>query len=117
MTYYNNSTIKVFHEDKYPNNQECTWQIAAPMNQLISFGFTDFDLAQGDYVLVRDGVNESAVVLKNFSDSKPDRRMSSSSSFLWIKFKSAKNFKGRGFIMDFMYYNRSLVGECYTFFL
>lgn len=44
-----------------------------------------------DYFIIRDGVNESALVLKNFT-TKPglDKRWASSDKYLWIRFKSDK---------------------------
>ena len=109
-----------FYPDFYPNNQECTWLVSAPEHQAISFGFKSFDLIQpGDYVEVRDGITEHAVVLKN-STSKPKlfHWWTSRGQYLWVKFKSDQQIVGKGFEMNFTFVEEAdQVSNCKYIFL
>lgn len=83
----------------YLNNLSCTWFITAPQQQIISFWFTKFDLLQpGDFIEIRDGVNDSAIMINNFT-TKPglNDRWSSSDNGLWIRFNSDSDGVATGF--------------------
>jgi len=92
----------------YPNNLECKWRITASKQyQVIEFIVPEFALTQpGDYLVVRDGPNEGAVVLKNFTEAPdPDVRIRSSGSQLWVTFKSDQEYCNRGFLLKFIFVN------------
>ena len=91
-----------FYPDFYPNNRECTWLINAPHHKVIRIRFKTFDLIAGDYVEVRDGSNNSAVVLKNFTSKQyANMTWTSSGNSLLIKFKSDEQHTSTGFDLAF----------------
>jgi len=75
----------------YANDLSCTWLITALQQKIIKFWFTKFDLVQpGDYLEIRDGKNDSAVMLQNFTTKWPDKRdvWLSPENYLWVRFQS-----------------------------
>lgn len=90
-----------FYPDYYTNNQDCKWLVIASSNQIVSVMLTRLDLAQGDFLEVRDGKDETAAVLTNLSSKTrlPDGLRRSSGRFLWVRFKSDHQYVGKGFSM------------------
>lgn len=102
------STLRPFYP-LYYNNLRCTWLITAPRRQIVKFWFTEYGLSQpGDYLEVRDGVDDSALLVKNFT-TKPDlnERWASSSSYLWIKFESNEDLVSTGFDLSFKFVKKT----------
>lgn len=92
-------------EPFYSNNIQCTWLVTAPQHQVVRFWFTKLDLAQpGDYIVIRDGSNDSASLVGNFTD-KPNlnERWISSNNSLWIRFTSDNNTVGEGFDLNWKF--------------
>jgi len=90
------------YPEPYPPNQKCTWLISAANNTTVGFKFTDFNLTTGDYVEIRDGNNESDVLLHFYNSSRPklDHWWTSSGQFLWVRFYSNYEYGGlKGFKM------------------
>jgi len=56
----------------------------------------------GDYLEIRNGIDDSAEIIKNFTN-KPDlnERWSSSGSCLWIRFESDEEIVSSGFNLAF----------------
>jgi len=82
--------------------------VEAPPNMIIAFSLTKFDLARGDYLEIRDGKNEKAVVLKNFTNTSPasEKQPPSTGQFLWVKFKSDNQRCGSGFRMPLTFLHK-----------
>lgn len=61
-------------------------------------------LAQGDYIEFRDGMNENATLMRTLTRTGRNvyLPLSSTGRFLWMKFKSDKEFTGTGF--QLLYY-------------
>lgn len=85
--------------DYYYNNMKCAWQIVAPENKYIQFAFEYIRLGPGDYVEIRDGMNESSVLLGNATRASTWVVLNwfSSGRYLWVKFTSDEEGVGRGF--------------------
>merc|ERR1712136_69158 len=84
------------------NNANCTWQISAPTNKIVSFKFASFDLeahgnCQYDYVNVYDGIDTSAPLIGKYCGSvAPDLILSTSNS-MTIEFITDDLVTGDGF--------------------
>lgn len=100
-TYYINSPAN------YSSNDERTWNITAPQDKLIKIRFKVYRLSQpGDYVVIRDGQNANAPVLKNFSseaDGTGDSWFTSGGPNLWMKFKANSSGIDQEFSLKYRY--------------
>lgn len=73
----------------YWSNEKCTWLMTAPSKQLVRIYIQSLDIVQpGDYLVARDGSDESAVLLRNFTTGDVNRWWTSSGRFLWLKYTS-----------------------------
>ena len=72
----------------------------APSNSVVKFMVSKINLAKHDYLEIRDGRDESDVMLKNLSSTETEssnQMYKSTGPFLWIKFKSDKQKVSEGF--------------------
>jgi len=94
------------YPEPYPRSQRCTWLVSAPNGTAVGFKLDDFELATGDYVEIRDGKNESDVLLQLYNITKPrlGHWWTSSGQFLWVRFKSNHDYaRLRGFKMKIQF--------------
>lgn len=98
----------------YPNNKECKWLVKAPKKQFLRFSFQHCMFARGDFLEIRDGLNESAALIVNFTILSGTKQCfgkatwTSSGRYLWVRFKSDKKDVSKGF---YMYWNFVERGE------
>lgn len=99
-----------FSPDYYTNNQECQWLVVAPSNKRIEFLLAEINLAKGDYLVIKDGVNESSLMLRNISSegSTSGKSWESSGSVLWVKFKTDHQNVGKGFKILLIFQDKSM---------
>jgi len=96
-----------FSPDYYTNNQECQWLVIAPSTHTIDFLLTEVDLGTGDYLVIKDGASDSAVVLRNISKgSPPNNQRASSGGMLFVNFKTDHQNVGKGFKVHLMFQNK-----------
>lgn len=99
-----------YHPEYYTNNLECKWLVKAPSNKIVKFLVSKVDLAPNDFLEIRDGVNESAVLSKNVtstSETQPlNKFIKASGHLLWVKFKSDHQLVGKGFSIHLVFENR-----------
>lgn len=65
-----------------------------------------FDLVQpGDYIEIRDGDNERAMIIRNYTTKAAlSERWSSSHNNLWIRFQSDDEVVASGFNLNWRFY-------------
>lgn len=97
-----------FFPDYYANNQECKWLIEAPEHKNIIFWFTEFKLVQpGDFIEIRDGLNDSKVMVESFTiDKDKKQRWVSSGRYLFVRFQSDKSISAEGFNLTYKFVNK-----------
>lgn len=113
------SITSPFFPEHYANNQECKWLIEAPKDKIIQFWLTQFDLAQpGDYLEIRDGMNDTNDLIRNIS-TEPDlsERWSSTGRYLLVKFKSDKSIVAKGFTLAYTTVKGGMRHQCYSIYL
>lgn len=89
-----------FHPDYYSNNHDCKWLVKAPLGKIVKFLVSKVDLVKHDFLEIRDGVNESAMIMKNVSTTGTESSngfVQSTGRFLWVRFKSDHEYVGKGF--------------------
>lgn len=86
------------YPEPYPRHQTCTWIVTAPDDKTVGFKFTDFELAPGDFVEVRDGKNKTDELLNFFNRSKVrlNHWWTSTGQFLLVWFKTINKSNSRG---------------------
>jgi len=94
----------------YPHSVDCYWIISAPPNQRVRFQFVDtfaiesHDSCAYDYVELRDGGTENApVITKVCGNSLPANTQTSTSNFMWVRFRSDYSSNGAGFRANVTY--------------
>ncbi|XP_045485243.1 cubilin-like [Pieris rapae] len=94
--------------DTYEPNKDCTWTISVPEGQQIALKIKDFDLEMpirekcdlGDYLLIRDGLSDSAPLLAKLCGSFKTKRIVSTAHNLYIHFHSDFYLSGKGFSIE-----------------
>jgi len=100
----------------YRHRAACVWVISVPIGNTISITVTDLDIeahsgCRYDYVLIRDGYNNSAAPISRLCGAnRPGRVIKSTGNFLYVSFVSDATINGRGF--EFRY--TSGCGGVYT---
>lgn len=71
----------------------------AQAKQFVAFALKLLDLAEGDFLELRDGADEHSAVLKNLTSVTPlpTGHHTSSGRFLFVKFKSDGQYSSKGF--------------------
>ncbi|XP_072307339.1 cubilin [Eucyclogobius newberryi] len=86
----------------YAHNRQCVYIIRLPQGEKVSLNFTHMNLESHsscvfDYVEVRDGLQETAPLIGRFCGSVLPAPLRSSSSYLWIRFRSDSSVSRAGF--------------------
>ncbi|CAK8682879.1 unnamed protein product [Clavelina lepadiformis] len=86
----------------YENNQECFWQIHVGDTGQILLNFTNMDIEDHencawDYVEVRDGSDETALLVGRYCGQQLPPSFTSTSNDLWMKLRSDEAQAGSGF--------------------
>lgn len=101
-----------FYPDYYSNNQICIWLVRAPPGNTVAFILTLVNLAEGDYIEIRDGKDDSSVVLKNVTKNTNspgmNQKFESTKEFLWVRFKTDSQHVGNGFRMHLIFQSRTI---------
>ncbi|XP_061421245.1 bone morphogenetic protein 1-like [Lethenteron reissneri] len=86
----------------YPSYSHCVWKISVTPGEKITLNFTSLDVFKSrlcwyDYIEVRDGFWRKAPLLGRVCGDKLPEPLISTSSWMWIEFRSSSNWVGRGF--------------------
>ncbi|MFK7949399.1 MAG: CUB domain-containing protein [Saprospiraceae bacterium] len=84
--------------DDYGNSSECTWTLQATPPENVMLTFTDFDTeANFDFVIVYDGINDTAPILGSYSGTNLPPQIVSSDSDMFVVFVSDESVTAEGF--------------------
>jgi len=91
--------------NNYQNNSNCNWLILPDCGSKIKLQFDEFNISNGDSVIVYDGTNENAPVIENFNSSNPPvisldanpTNVNSTSNKMFVKFLSDSLIEEAGF--------------------
>ena len=91
---------------KYGNNMECKWRIIVPDGKRVKLTFESFNLQKtsgcaGDYVEVFDGMSSYSESLGKFCGGSTPESIHSSSTYMYIKFKTDDTGQFPGFKAKF----------------
>uniref|UniRef100_A0A4W6F2P1 Cubilin n=1 Tax=Lates calcarifer TaxID=8187 RepID=A0A4W6F2P1_LATCA len=86
----------------YAHNRQCIYLIRLPAGERVALNFTHMNLESHsnclfDYVEVRDGRTETDPLIGKYCGSTLPAPMTSSSNFLWIRFRSDSSVSRAGF--------------------
>lgn len=84
--------------DDYGNGTECTWTLQATPPENVMLTFTEFDTeANFDFVIVYDGIDDTAPVLGSYSGTNLPPQLISSGSDMFVVFVSDESVVADGF--------------------
>lgn len=88
--------------DNYGNGAECSWLLQAPANNYLLLTFTEFNTEINyDFVIVYDGVDDSAPILGSYSGSTIPNQLTSSGSDMYVVFVSDESITEGGFSANY----------------
>ncbi|KAA0194649.1 Metalloendopeptidase [Fasciolopsis buskii] len=90
----------------YRPNKECVWQIIVPVGYSVALTFHSFQLEKHDtcvydYLEIRDGLTESATLLKKLCGSQLPTPIKSTNNMMYVKFVSDSSVEKQGFTATF----------------
>ncbi|XP_046880031.1 cubilin [Hypomesus transpacificus] len=88
--------------NSYAHNRQCIYVLRLPVGEVVSLNFTHMDLETHtgclfDYVEVRDGASETAPLIGKYCGTTLPAPISTTSHFLWLRFKSDSSVSRSGF--------------------
>ena len=84
--------------DNYGNGTECTWSLQAPAGNIVFLDLINLDTETNfDFVLVYDGVDDSAPLIGDYSGTTLPSSITSSTENLFVAFVSDESINGGGF--------------------
>jgi len=90
------------YPEPYPNRKDCTWLFSTTAGHRIKLNYDDFELESHpdcayDYISVYDGSSTENASLGEFCGSKLPQALTSSSSRMFMVFKSDSSVQRKGF--------------------
>ncbi|KAA3681817.1 uncharacterized protein DEA37_0009101, partial [Paragonimus westermani] len=94
------------YPESYRPSKECVWQIIVPVGYSVALSFHSFQLEKHDtcvydYLEVRDGLTESAPLLKKLCGSQLPAPIKSTNNVMTVKFVSDSSVEKQGFTATF----------------
>ncbi|CAH8432073.1 unnamed protein product [Dicrocoelium dendriticum] len=90
----------------YRSSKECVWQIIVPVGYSVALSFHSFQLEKHDtcvydYLEIRDGLTESAQLMKKLCGSQLPPPIKSTNNVMFVKFVSDSSVEKQGFTATF----------------
>ncbi|KAF7262595.1 hypothetical protein EG68_00126 [Paragonimus skrjabini miyazakii] len=94
------------YPESYRPSKECVWQIIVPVGYSVALSFHSFQLEKHDtcvydYLEIRDGLTESAPLLKKLCGSQLPAPIKSTNNVMTVKFVSDSSVEKQGFTATF----------------
>lgn len=88
--------------DKYANNANCAWLIQPTNAKTVTLNFTEFDIElNSDWVIIYDGINNTAPVLGKFSGSTLPPSVTSTTGNMYVVFLSDLGLRANGWTANY----------------
>ncbi|KAF6769972.1 hypothetical protein AHF37_11429, partial [Paragonimus kellicotti] len=94
------------YPESYRPSKECVWKIIVPVGYSVALSFHSFQLEKHDtcvydYLEIRDGLTESAPLLKKLCGSQLPAPIKSTNNVMSVKFVSDSSVEKQGFTATF----------------
>ncbi|KAM6428143.1 CUB and sushi domain-containing protein 2 isoform 2-T3 [Liasis olivaceus] len=90
------------YPEPYPPGKECDWKLTVSPDYVIALVFHTFNLEPGyDFLHIYDGPNSLSPLIGSFYDTQVPERIESSSSNLFLAFRSDASVSNTGFVIHY----------------
>lgn len=85
----------------YNNDQNCSWTIAPSGASSVTLNFTDFDLGNGDSVIIYDGLDNTAIPIGTYTGITIPDEIISTTGAVFIEFTTDSADVGQGWSLEY----------------